>query len=83
VMIKFTSLVLCHAVLAFSIFRALAAVTNSSKAGLAWSNGNYVDIKQFLSTGKVSWYYTWGPWPIEADIEFVPMLWGSDQQYWG
>ncbi|KIJ68082.1 glycoside hydrolase family 128 protein [Hydnomerulius pinastri MD-312] len=55
------------------------AVTNTSKAGLAWPNGNYVNVDQFLSTGKVSWYYTWSSSPIYTDIEFVPMLWGSDQ----
>lgn len=30
-------------------------VTNSSKAGLAWANGKWVDMKQYESTGKVSW----------------------------
>ena len=32
------------------------AVTNSTKAGLAWPNSNYDDISQFLGTGKVQWY---------------------------
>ncbi|KAI0773870.1 glycosyl hydrolase catalytic core-domain-containing protein [Fomes fomentarius] len=54
-------------------------VTNTSKAGLPWPNGNYVDMGQYLSTGKVQWYYTWGPSPAKANIEFVPMLWGSRQ----
>jgi len=31
------------------------AVTNTTKAGLAWPNGNNVNIEQFTSTGKVSW----------------------------
>ena len=31
------------------------AVTSSSKAGLAWPNGDKVDMAQFLGTGKVSW----------------------------
>ena len=31
------------------------AVTPSSKAGLAWANGDKVDMDQFLGTGKVSW----------------------------
>lgn len=31
------------------------AVTNTSKAGLPWPNGNYVDMGQYLSTGKVQW----------------------------
>ena len=31
-------------------------VTNAAgKAGLAWPNGNTVDINQYLTTGKVSW----------------------------
>jgi len=57
------------------------AVTNTSKAGLAWPNGDYVDIEQFTKTGKVSWYYTWGPLGVDTtdSIEFVPMLWGTDQ----
>ena len=78
------------------------AVTNSTKAGLAWPNSNYDDISQFLGTGKVQWYvrslprepdarpyfsrhessaryYTWGPEPVQTDIEFAPMLWGASQ----
>ncbi|KAI0824605.1 glycosyl hydrolase catalytic core-domain-containing protein [Trametes gibbosa] len=58
---------------------AKEAVTNSSKAGLAWPNANYDDINQYLSTGKVQWYYNWSPDPIRTDIEFVPMLWGTRQ----
>lgn len=27
----------------------------------------------------ISRYYTWSPSPINANIEFVPMLWGTDQ----
>jgi len=53
--------------------------TSSSKAGLAWSNGNNNDITQYTSTGKVSWYYTWSPNAIDSNLEFVPMLWGEDQ----
>ncbi|KAH9943114.1 glycosyl hydrolase catalytic core-domain-containing protein [Epithele typhae] len=55
------------------------AVTNTSKAGLPWPNGNADDINQYLSTGKVQWYYTWSPSPTQADLEFVPMLWGTNQ----
>jgi hypothetical protein len=52
--------------------------TNSSKAGLAWPNGNSDNIGQYLTTGKVSWYYTWSPdASASTNIEFVPMLWGS------
>ncbi|KAI0039547.1 glycoside hydrolase family 128 protein [Auriscalpium vulgare] len=52
------------------------AVTSSSKAGLGWPNGDTVNIEQFRSTGKVSWYYTWGVFPVTTDLEFAPMLWG-------
>ncbi|KAG7091005.1 hypothetical protein E1B28_010070 [Marasmius oreades] len=57
-----------------------AAVTNVSKAGLAWPNGDGDDIDQYTSTGKVSWYYSWSPktW-IKTDIQYVPMLWGQRQ----
>ncbi|KAE9408781.1 hypothetical protein BT96DRAFT_807750 [Gymnopus androsaceus JB14] len=52
--------------------------TNSSKAGLAWPNGNSNDISQYLTTGKVSWYYTWSPDAVSStNIEFAPMLWGN------
>ncbi|KAI0698125.1 glycosyl hydrolase catalytic core-domain-containing protein [Cytidiella melzeri] len=56
-------------------------VTTSSKAGLAWPNGNGENIKQYES-GKVSWYYTWSPNCIDiaASLECVPMLWGTDQE---
>ncbi|KAI0676910.1 glycosyl hydrolase catalytic core-domain-containing protein [Trametes maxima] len=53
--------------------------TNSSKAGLAWANSNYNDVDQYLATGKVQWYYTWGSVSIRTSIEFVPMLWGPQQ----
>ena len=77
------------------------AVSNTSKAGLPWPNGNYIDVSQYLSTGKVQWYvslhhtsetrssnslhirryYTWSPSSanFNADLEFVPMLWGERQ----
>ncbi|KAJ3824144.1 glycosyl hydrolase catalytic core-domain-containing protein [Lentinula raphanica] len=55
-----------------------ATNSKSSKAGLAWPNGNADDIDQYLTTGKVSWYYTWSPDAISStNIEFVPMLWGN------
>ncbi|KAH8116245.1 hypothetical protein DFH11DRAFT_1474712, partial [Phellopilus nigrolimitatus] len=54
-------------------------VSNTSKAGLAWPNGNYNDYRQYTTTGKVSWYYTWSPNPINANLEFVPQLWGTAQ----
>jgi hypothetical protein len=55
-------------------------VAPSSKTGLAWPNGNSDNISQYYQTSKVSWYYTWGPEPVDDDtLEFVPMLWGSTQ----
>ncbi|KDR67580.1 hypothetical protein GALMADRAFT_258262 [Galerina marginata CBS 339.88] len=53
------------------------SVTNTSKAGLAWPNADSVDISQFGSTGKISWYYTWSPFPTDSNFEFVPMFWGT------
>ena len=47
---------LVHATLHLSTSLTTRAVTNNSKAGLAWPNGNSVDIKQYTSTGKVSWW---------------------------
>ena len=35
--------------------RESRTVTNTSKAGLPWPNGNFVDINQYLKTGKVQW----------------------------
>jgi len=52
-------------------------VTNTSKIGLGWPSGNTVDIEQFRSTGKVSWYYTWSVFAVDTDLEFVPMFWGA------
>jgi hypothetical protein len=67
---------------------SIRCITNAtSKAGLAWPNGNSVNISQFVSP-KVSWYYDWNP--IRPDLskffgsspvpfEFIPMLWGTNQ----
>ncbi|KAI0793109.1 glycosyl hydrolase catalytic core-domain-containing protein [Irpex lacteus] len=57
------------------------AVTSTSKAGLAWPNGDYENIQQFESS-KVSWYYTWSPHCIDIadNLECVPMLWGTQQE---
>ncbi|KAJ7254625.1 glycosyl hydrolase catalytic core-domain-containing protein [Mycena haematopus] len=54
-------------------------VTNTSKAGIASGAGNTNrDLVQFTSTGKVSWYYTWGLHPVlDTNLEFVPMFWGQ------
>lgn len=38
-----------------AIGAAIEAVTNGSKAGLAWPNANNDDINQYLTTGKVQW----------------------------
>ncbi|KAF9547698.1 hypothetical protein CPC08DRAFT_648661 [Agrocybe pediades] len=50
-------------------------VSNVSKAGLAWPNGNTVDISQYEG-GKISWYYSWSAHPANSTLEFVPMFWG-------
>lgn len=52
-------------------------VNDTSKAGMAWANSNAVSIRQYEVTGKVSWYYTWSSNPVTADLEFVPLLWGT------
>lgn len=44
-----------HATPHLSTLLTTRAVTNTSKAGLAWPNGNNVNIEQYTSTGKVSW----------------------------
>jgi len=53
--------------------------TSTFKAGLAWPNAQWIDINQYLSTGKVSWYYSWSPSGFDTNLEFVPMLWGTNQ----
>ncbi|EPQ55067.1 hypothetical protein GLOTRDRAFT_105905 [Gloeophyllum trabeum ATCC 11539] len=60
---------------------AVANVSSAAKSGLAWPNGDTVNMAQFLGTNKVSWYYTWSPYGISQDkgLEFVPMLWGLNQ----
>ncbi|KAJ7163549.1 glycoside hydrolase [Mycena crocata] len=57
--------------------RALS-VNSSSKAGIA-GGGDASDVAQFMTTGKVSWYYTWGLSSVDTELEFVPMLWGQRQ----
>jgi len=55
-------------------------VNSTGKAGLAWANGPYNNMAQYLTTGKVQWYYTWSPSSVGSQrIEFVPMLWGQNQ----
>jgi hypothetical protein len=44
-----------HATSHLSTLLTTRTVTNTSKAGLAWPNGNSVNIEQYTSTGKVSW----------------------------
>nr|GAT58540.1 predicted protein [Mycena chlorophos] len=54
------------------------AVTNTSKAGIAGAGDASTDMAQFETTGKVSWYYTWGLDSVsDTDLQFVPMLWGQ------
>lgn len=57
-----TTLAQGHATPHPSTLLTTRAVTNTTKAGLAWPNGNSIDIEQYTSTGKVSWY---------VDIEFL------------
>src|SRR6266545_3273305 len=38
-------------------FLGQRALANTSKAGLAWPNADRADIRQYETTGKVSWYY--------------------------
>ncbi|TEB25018.1 hypothetical protein FA13DRAFT_1578838, partial [Coprinellus micaceus] len=58
--------------------------TTSHKAGLAWANGNTVDIQPFLATGKVSWCVfsrfssrSWGSRGKDVELEWVPLFWGA------
>jgi len=76
--ISFVLAILCAHTLGgpHSSLNALA-VTNTSKAGLGWPNSKFVDISQYRTTGKVSWYYSWSPDSFDTDLEFVPMLWGQ------
>lgn len=54
-------------------------LANKPKLGLAWPNGDSMNITNFIKS-KVSWYYTWSPTPgmsnPPSDITFCPMLWG-------
>ena len=40
----------------------------TSKAGLAWADGQYIDMNQYTSSGKVSWYGFWLP-VLRASVE--------------
>ncbi|GJE89229.1 glycoside hydrolase family protein [Phanerochaete sordida] len=56
------------------------AVSSSAKAGLAWpANEPSGDIQQFTTTGKVQWFYTFGPAGFASALEFVPMLGSAGQ----
>ncbi|KAJ7647002.1 glycosyl hydrolase catalytic core-domain-containing protein [Roridomyces roridus] len=72
---------LCHA---HPATRTLAVTNASSKAGIAGGGDASTDMAQFLTTGKVSWYYTWGLSSVDdTDLDFVPMLWGQkDIEQW-
>jgi len=65
-----------HTILAHPASRTVS-VTSSSKAGIAGGGDAETDMPQFTTTGKVSWYYTWSLSSVDTDLEFVPMLWGS------
>ncbi|KAJ7091122.1 glycosyl hydrolase catalytic core-domain-containing protein [Mycena epipterygia] len=71
-------LLLAHSVAAHPTSRTLS-VTNSSKAGIAGGGDASTDMTQFTTTGKVSWYYTWGLSSVDTELEFVPMLWGQKE----
>ncbi|ESK92058.1 glycosyl hydrolase 53 domain-containing protein [Moniliophthora roreri MCA 2997] len=62
------------------LYKRARAVTNSSKAGLAWPGGDEA-LGQYLTTDKVSWYYSWSPQSgvKSTELEYVPMLWGKNQ----
>jgi len=57
-----------------------------SKVGLAWSDGTSSNLWALAGNGwnVVSWAYTWGPSPTtpmnQAQLDFVPMLWGGDTE---
>ncbi|KAJ7130848.1 glycosyl hydrolase catalytic core-domain-containing protein [Mycena crocata] len=55
------------------------SVTSSAKAGIGGGGNADTDMAQFMATGKVSWYYTWGKYSVDTELEFVPMLWGQKQ----
>lgn len=52
-----TTILVIPARLALGLPSSLSSreVTNTTKAGLAWPNGDGVDVGQFQKTGKVSW----------------------------
>ncbi|KAL6306686.1 glycosyl hydrolase catalytic core-domain-containing protein [Sparassis latifolia] len=50
-----------------------AVARSSSKAGLAWPNGPYVDMNQFMITSRAQCSVGY------QTLEFVPMLWRESQ----
>ncbi|KAG8897312.1 hypothetical protein FRB99_008236 [Tulasnella sp. 403] len=57
-------------------------VSTWGKAGIATNDGTAIDYAPYMATGKVTWCYTWSPWPCcEGDNcpESVPMLWSGKQ----
>ncbi|EJD07366.1 uncharacterized protein FOMMEDRAFT_143803 [Fomitiporia mediterranea MF3/22] len=50
----------------------------SKKAGLGWDEWNNTDASQYTGP-KIGWYYTWSPWYVKANVEFVPMFRAKDQ----
>jgi len=48
----------------------------ATKVGIPWDGNGRVGA---WSQAHVSWYYTWSPSPIDSNLEFVPMLWGTAQ----
>lgn len=65
---------------AASVTSTTTTSSNTGKAGLGWPNGNANDISAWTN-GKLGWYYTWSPWPVDSvgDLDFYPQLWGQKQ----
>ncbi|KAI0719820.1 hypothetical protein C8T65DRAFT_34877 [Cerioporus squamosus] len=57
---------------------AIPSLVGAQKAGLPWTDFG-LNINQFTTTSKVSWYYTYGISSVSTRAEFVPMLWGAQQ----
>ena len=54
---------------------------DSSKRGLGYivGDGQNTADDTIWNSGDLTWYYNWSPNPTNGiDLEFVPMLWGSD-----
>ncbi|RDX52523.1 hypothetical protein OH76DRAFT_1480632 [Lentinus brumalis] len=64
---------------ALAAFLAIVpCIVAAQKAGLPWTTPA-LNIGQFLTTGKVKWYYTYGISTVSTSAEFVPLLFGPSQ----